>query len=225
MTDKFNSKASHIKGAAYRMLGFRSEDYAPNSFRIPCRRRFEETRPREPASGSAGCPVAPERRVTDHYGVCPRDEVTEPEDHHEDLPQPLHVLVRRPAEADRVRSEASAAYLSPTYPAAAEADASGLIALTTGDGRPEALGADPRDPDAGHFPAAPEQLDAWHRTHWTVRRQGGLRHRRGHGRQDQGHLHRRQLTFRRPVRCVRPGPWGPGRSDRVSRAGRGCIRW
>ncbi|GHG60106.1 hypothetical protein [Streptomyces griseocarneus] len=105
--------------------------------------------------------------------VFPRDEVTELEEHREDLLQPLHALVRRLAEVDHFHLKAYAVYRGRTYPAAAEADASGLIALTTGDDRPEGLVADPRDPGAGHFLAAPEQLDAWYRIHWTFRWRGG----------------------------------------------------
>ncbi|MYT11155.1 hypothetical protein YWIDRAFT_00333 [Streptomyces sp. SceaMP-e96] len=113
------------------------------------------------------------RRGIRYRGVFPRDEVTELEEHHEDLLQPLHALVRRLAEVDHFRPKAYAVYQGRTYPAAAEADASGLIALTTGPDRPEGLVADPRDPSAKRFLAAPEQLDAWYRTHWTFRADGG----------------------------------------------------
>ncbi|MEV6668672.1 hypothetical protein [Streptomyces sp. NPDC051162] len=113
------------------------------------------------------------RLVIDYYGVFPRDEVTELEEHREDLLQPLHVMVQRLTEADHFRPKTYAVYHGRTYPAAAEADASGLIALTTGDDRPEGLVADPRDPGAGHFLAAPEQLEAWYRIHWTFRWRGG----------------------------------------------------
>ncbi|MEV4506411.1 hypothetical protein [Streptomyces klenkii] len=112
------------------------------------------------------------RRVIRYHGVFPRQEVTDLEEHREDLLQPLHALVRRLAEVDHFRPKAYAVHRSRTYPAAAEADASGLIVLTTGDDRPEGLVADPRDPGAGHFLAAPEQLDAWYRIHWTFRSQG-----------------------------------------------------
>ncbi|MER6217101.1 hypothetical protein ACWC5F_27060 [Streptomyces sp. NPDC001272] len=64
-------------------------------------------------------------------------------------------------------------YQGRTYPAAAEADASGLIALTTGPDRPGGFVDDPRDSGSGQFLAAPEQLDAWYRTHWTFRWKGG----------------------------------------------------
>ncbi|MEX2980998.1 hypothetical protein [Streptomyces sp. C36] len=109
------------------------------------------------------------RLVTDYYGVFPRDEVTDLEEHHEDLLQPLHARVRRLDEVDHFRPKAYAVHRGRTYPAAAEADASGLIALATGDDRPEDLVADSRNPDAGHFLATPEQLDSWYRTHWTFR--------------------------------------------------------
>ncbi|GAA3087140.1 hypothetical protein GCM10020000_87390 [Streptomyces olivoverticillatus] len=81
--------------------------------------------------------------------------------------------MRRLAEFDHFRPRAYAVLRGRTYPAAAEADASGLIALTTGDDRPADLVADCRDPDAGNFLATPEQLDAWYRTHWTFRWKGG----------------------------------------------------
>ncbi|MBF6047193.1 hypothetical protein GO001_18435 [Streptomyces sp. NRRL B-1677] len=113
------------------------------------------------------------RLVTDYYGVFPRDEVTELEEHREDLLKPLHALVRRLAEADHFRPKVYAVYHGRTYPAAAEADVSGLIALTTGDDLPEDLVADSRYPGAGRFLAAPEQLDAWYRLHWTFRWRGG----------------------------------------------------
>ncbi|MCQ8774796.1 hypothetical protein [Streptomyces telluris] len=113
------------------------------------------------------------RRVIGYRGVFPRDDVTELKLHREDLLQPLHALVRRLPEVDHFRPKAYAVHRGRTYPAAAEADASGLIALTTGDDRPENLVADPRDPDAGRFLAAPEQLDAWYRTHWTFYWQRG----------------------------------------------------
>ncbi|MEU6949690.1 hypothetical protein ABZ957_31335 [Streptomyces sp. NPDC046316] len=113
------------------------------------------------------------RRVIGYRGVFPRDEVTDLEEHREDLLQPLHALMRRLAEVDHFRPRAYAVYHGRTYAAAAEADASGLIALTTGDGQPEDLVADPRNPSAEHFLAAPEQLDAWYRIHWTFRWQGG----------------------------------------------------
>ncbi|MFF4583607.1 hypothetical protein ACFY15_35375 [Streptomyces sp. NPDC001373] len=106
-------------------------------------------------------------------GVFPREEVTELEEHREDLLQPLHALVRRLAAADHFRPKAYAVYQGRTYPAAAEADASGLVALSTGPDRPEGLVADPRDSGSGQFLAAPEQLDAWYRTHWTFRWKGG----------------------------------------------------
>ncbi|MEU8547743.1 hypothetical protein AB0C81_12210 [Streptomyces roseoverticillatus] len=113
------------------------------------------------------------RRRDIHYrGVFPRDEVTDLAEHREDLLQPLHALVRRLAEADHFRPKAYAVHHGRTYPAAAEADASGLIALTTGDDRPEDLVADPRDPSGERFLATPEQLDAWYRTHWTFRSEG-----------------------------------------------------
>ncbi|MFD3942772.1 hypothetical protein [Streptomyces sp. NPDC058579] len=113
------------------------------------------------------------RRGIRYRGVFPRGEVTDLEEHREDLLQPLHALVRRLAEVDHFRPKAYAVYRGRTYPAAAEADASGLIALTTGHDRPEGLVADPRDPSGEHFLAAPEQLDAWYRTHWTFRWKGG----------------------------------------------------
>ncbi|GAA0350649.1 hypothetical protein GCM10010319_29460 [Streptomyces blastmyceticus] len=113
------------------------------------------------------------RRGIRYRGVFPRDEVTELEQHREDLLQPLHVTVQRLAEVDHFRPKVYAVHRGRTYPAAAEADASGLIALTTGDDRPEDLVADPRDPGAGRFLAAPEQLDAWYRIHWTFRWRGG----------------------------------------------------
>ncbi|PSJ29892.1 hypothetical protein B7P34_05145 [Streptosporangium nondiastaticum] len=112
------------------------------------------------------------RLFTDYYGVFLRDEVTDLAEHHEDLLQPLHALVRRLDEADHFRPKTYAVHRGRTYPAADEADASGLIALTTGDDRPEDLIADPRDPGGERFLAAPEQLDAWYRTHWTFRSEG-----------------------------------------------------
>ncbi|WP_058041435.1 hypothetical protein [Streptomyces roseifaciens] len=112
------------------------------------------------------------RRVIGYRGVFPRDEVTELEQHRKDLLQPRHALVRRLDEVDHFRPKAYAVHRGRTYPAAAEADASGLIALTTGDDRPEELVADPRDPSGEHFLASPEQLDAWYRTHWTFRWKG-----------------------------------------------------
>lgn len=112
------------------------------------------------------------RRGIGYRGVFARDEVTELAEHHEDLLQPLHALVRRLAEVDHFRPRAYAVHRGRTYPAAAEAEASGLIALTTGDDRPEDLVADPRHPGGEHFLASPEQLDAWYRTHWTFRAQG-----------------------------------------------------
>ncbi|MEU8550916.1 hypothetical protein AB0C81_28700 [Streptomyces roseoverticillatus] len=112
------------------------------------------------------------RLVTDYYGRFPRDEVAELKLHREDLIQPLHALVRRLDEVDHFRPKAYAVYSGRTYPAAAEVDASGLIALTTGGDRPEGLIADPRDPGGERFLVAPEQLDAWYRTHWTFRAYG-----------------------------------------------------
>ncbi|CAM5449818.1 hypothetical protein [Streptomyces abikoensis] len=113
------------------------------------------------------------RKIIGYRGVFPRDEVTELEQHRKDLLQPRHALVRRLAEADHFRPKAYAVHRGRTYPAAAEADASGLIALTTGDDRPEGLIADPEDPSGERFLATPEQLDAWYRTHWTFRWKGG----------------------------------------------------
>ncbi|MEX2985655.1 hypothetical protein [Streptomyces sp. C36] len=113
------------------------------------------------------------RRVIGYRGIFPRDEATELEQHRKDRLQPRHILVRRLAEVDHFRPKTYAVHRGRTYPAAAEANASGLIALTTGDDRPEDLIADPRDPSGEHFLAAPEQLDAWYRTHWTFRWKGG----------------------------------------------------
>ncbi|MEU4270630.1 hypothetical protein [Streptomyces sp. NPDC026092] len=112
------------------------------------------------------------RLATDYYGVFPREEVTELEEHHEDLLQPLHALVRRLAEVDHFRPKAYAVHRGRTYEAAAEADASGLIALTTGHDRSEDLNADAQDPGDGRFLATLEQLDAWYRIHWTFRADG-----------------------------------------------------
>ncbi|MEV5375926.1 hypothetical protein AB0L26_08085 [Streptomyces nondiastaticus] len=81
--------------------------------------------------------------------------------------------MRRLAEADHFRPKAYAVHRGRTYPAAAEADASGLIAVAAGDDRPEDLIADPRDPGGERFLATPEQLDAWYRIHWTFRWKGG----------------------------------------------------
>ncbi|MFI9237041.1 hypothetical protein [Streptomyces sp. NPDC053079] len=78
---------------------------------------------------------------------------------------------RRLAEADHFRPNAYALHRGRRYPAAVQADTSGLIALTTGHDRPEDLVTDPRDPGAGHFLAGLEQLDAWYRIHWTFRLQ------------------------------------------------------
>ncbi|MER7955050.1 hypothetical protein [Streptomyces sp. NPDC096030] len=113
------------------------------------------------------------RRGIRYRGVFPREEVTELEEQREDLLQPLHALVRRLAEVDHFRPKIYAVYQGRTYEAAAEAEASGRIALTAGHDRPEGLAADPWDPSAEHFLAAPEQLDAWYRTHWTFRWQNG----------------------------------------------------
>ncbi|RPF30226.1 hypothetical protein EDD96_6820 [Streptomyces sp. Ag109_G2-6] len=113
------------------------------------------------------------RRGIRYRGVFPRDEVAELEEHREDLLQPLHALMRRLAEVDHFSPKAYAVYQGRTYPAAGEADAAGLVALTTGPDRPEGLVADPRDSGSGQFLAAPEQLDAWYRTHWTFRWKGG----------------------------------------------------
>ncbi|RPF30143.1 hypothetical protein EDD96_6718 [Streptomyces sp. Ag109_G2-6] len=113
------------------------------------------------------------RRGIRYRGTFPRDEVTELEEHREDLLQPLHALMRRLPEVDYYRPGTYAVYRGHTYPAAAEADVSGLVALTTGNDRPEGLVADPRNPGAGHFLATPAQLDAWYRTHWTFRSNGG----------------------------------------------------
>ncbi|MDF4254589.1 hypothetical protein [Streptomyces sp. WMMB303] len=113
------------------------------------------------------------RRGIRYRGVFPRHEVTELAEHREDLLQPLHALVRRLAEVDHFRPKAYAVHHGRTYPAAAEADASGLIALTTGHDRPEDLVADTRDLSGGHSLAAPEQLDAWYRIHWAFRWQDG----------------------------------------------------
>ncbi|MFF4220878.1 hypothetical protein [Streptomyces nondiastaticus] len=107
-----------------------------------------------------------------YRGVFPREEVTDLTEHREELLQPLHALVRRLDEVDHFRPKTYAVHRGRTYPAADEADASGLIALTTGDDRPEDLIADPRDPSGERFLAAPEQLDAWYRTHWTFRSEG-----------------------------------------------------
>ncbi|MEU9999309.1 hypothetical protein [Streptomyces sp. NPDC050848] len=112
------------------------------------------------------------RRGIRYRGIFPRDEVTELDQHREDLLQPLHALVRRLAEVDHFRPKAYAVHRGRTYEAAAEADASGLIALTTGHDRPEDLIAVAQDPGTGHFLAALEQLDAWYRIHWTFRADG-----------------------------------------------------
>ncbi|MGK5545453.1 hypothetical protein ACSNOH_12070 [Streptomyces sp. URMC 127] len=113
------------------------------------------------------------RLAITYYGDFPRDEVTELEMHREDLIQPLQALVRRLDEFDHFRPKAFAVHHGRTYPAADQADASGLVALTAGDDRPEELVADPRDPSGERFMAAPEQLDAWYRTYWTFRWEGG----------------------------------------------------
>ncbi|UQX04547.1 hypothetical protein [Streptomyces sp. RerS4] len=113
------------------------------------------------------------RRVIGYRGVFPRHEVTELSEHREDLLRPLHDLVRRLTEVDHFRPKAYAVHHGRTYPATAETDASGLVALTTGQDRPEDLVADPRDTSGGHFLAAPGQLDAWYRIHWTFRWQDG----------------------------------------------------
>ncbi|MEH6373928.1 DUF3616 domain-containing protein [Streptomyces sp. KLMMK] len=107
------------------------------------------------------------RLATTHYGVFPRDEVTELKLHRKDRIQPLHALVERLDEVDHFRPKTCAVHRGRTYPAADEADASGLIALTTGDDRPEDLIADPEDPSGERFLATPGQLDAWYRTYWT----------------------------------------------------------
>ncbi|MEU1375959.1 hypothetical protein ABZ442_20205 [Streptomyces triculaminicus] len=107
------------------------------------------------------------RLAITYRGVFPRTEVTELTLHREDLIQPLHALVRRLDEADHFRPRTYAVHRGRTYPAADEADASGLIALTTGDDRPKDLIADPQDPGGERFLATPAQLDAWYRTYWT----------------------------------------------------------
>ncbi|MEH6376228.1 hypothetical protein V7793_18150 [Streptomyces sp. KLMMK] len=76
-------------------------------------------------------------------------------------------MVRRLDEVDHFRPKTCAVHRGRTYPAAAEADASGLIALTAGDDRPEGLIADPQGPSGDRFLATPGQLDAWYRTYWT----------------------------------------------------------
>ncbi len=108
-----------------------------------------------------------------YRGVFPRDEVTELAEHREDLLQPLHALVRRLAEADHFRPKAYAVHRGRTYPAAAEADASGLIALTTGHDQPRDLAADPRDPSGERVLAAPNSWTPGTGTHWTFRSHGG----------------------------------------------------
>ncbi|WP_037607342.1 hypothetical protein [Streptacidiphilus rugosus] len=101
------------------------------------------------------------RRVRGHRGVFPREEVTELTEHQEDLLGPLRVLVRRLAEVDHFRPQAYAVLQGRSYAAAAEADGSGLVALTAAAGNPPAAAV------------APEELDAWYLTHWTFRWQNG----------------------------------------------------
>jgi hypothetical protein len=114
------------------------------------------------------------RRVIGYRGVFPRNEVTELTEHREDLLGPLHALMRRLAEANHFRPGAYAIYRGRRCPAAAEADASGRIALTSVD--PDTAGAlpvDPQDPSGDHHLAVPEQLDAWYQSQWTFHWHGG----------------------------------------------------
>ncbi|WP_441248850.1 hypothetical protein [Kitasatospora sp. McL0602] len=113
------------------------------------------------------------RRVRGYRGEFPRGEVTELTEHREDLLGPLTALVRRLVEANHFRPETYAVHRGRAYPAAAQADASGRIALTGVDLDMSDLPADPQDPTGRRHLAAPEQLDAWCRTHWTFSWQGG----------------------------------------------------
>ncbi|MET9619027.1 hypothetical protein [Kitasatospora indigofera] len=113
------------------------------------------------------------RRVIGYRGDFPHDEVTELTEHREDLLGPLLALVRRLAEANHFRPETYAVHRGKTYPAVAEADASGRIALTGVDVDTPALPTDPQEPGGIRHLVALAQLDAWYRTHWTFRWQGG----------------------------------------------------
>ncbi|AUG81205.1 hypothetical protein CFP65_6555 [Kitasatospora sp. MMS16-BH015] len=111
------------------------------------------------------------RRVIGYRGEFPRAEVTDPTEHREDLLGPRTALARRLAEAGHFRPAVQATYRGRTYPAAAEPDATGRIGLTGADLAHSDLPVDPQDPTR-HL-AAPAQLDAWYRTHWTFHWQGG----------------------------------------------------
>ena len=80
---------------------------------------------------------------------------------------------RRLAEANHFQPETYAVHRGTTYRAAAEADASGRIALTAVAPDAAGLAVDPQDESGNRHLAAPGQLDAWYRTHWTFRWQGG----------------------------------------------------
>ncbi|WAL71075.1 hypothetical protein OU787_05955 [Kitasatospora sp. YST-16] len=95
------------------------------------------------------------RRITGHRGTFPLAEVTEPEEHREDLLGPRLELARRLAEADHFRPGGRAVLAGTTHRAATSTDARGLVVL-------DGVGA-----------VSPEQLDAWYRTHWTFRWQDG----------------------------------------------------
>jgi hypothetical protein len=86
---------------------------------------------------------------------------------------PRTALVRRLAEANHFRPETYAVHRGSTYPVAAQADASGRIALTGVDLGSSGLPADPQGPGGHRHLATPEQLEAWYRTHWTFQWQGG----------------------------------------------------
>ncbi|MER5635412.1 hypothetical protein ABT095_00450 [Kitasatospora sp. NPDC002227] len=113
------------------------------------------------------------RRVIGYRGEFPRGEVTDPTERREDLLGPRAELLRRLAEANDFRPEACAVHRGGTYPADARADASGRIALTGAGLASSGLPADPRAPDGNRYLATPEQLEAWYRTHWTFRWEGG----------------------------------------------------
>ncbi len=111
------------------------------------------------------------RRVIGYRGDFSLGEVTELTEHREDLLGPLLALVRRLAEANHFQPVAYAVHRGTTYRAAAEADASGRIALTGVAPDAAGLPVDPHEGGNRHL-AAPRQLDAWYRTHWTFRWQG-----------------------------------------------------
>ncbi|MFJ1757083.1 hypothetical protein [Kitasatospora sp. NPDC088134] len=100
-----------------------------------------------------------EERAISHWGAFPLEEVTDPEEHHEDLLGPRLALIRRLDEAHHFRPEAYAVLHGTTHAAAAELDPAGEVRLIAPDGTRPAV--------------TPNQLDAWYLTHWTFTWRGG----------------------------------------------------